>query len=67
MIFENIAEIGDTIRVYDVQPGTDRGDCYIEGVVVAKHRKIVRYTEETVEVVQRVILSDRNRPVQRAK
>ena len=43
MTFENIAEIGDSIRVFDFQPGTDRGDCYIEGVVVAKHRKIGRY------------------------
>ena len=43
MTFENIAEIGDTIRVYDFQPGTDRGDCYIEGVVVAKHRRFGRY------------------------
>ena len=43
MKFENNAEIGDTIRVYDFQPGVDRGACYIEGVVVAKHRKISRY------------------------
>lgn len=43
MTFEDIAEIGDAIRVYDFQPKAGRGDCYIEGAVVGKHRKVGRY------------------------
>jgi hypothetical protein len=34
--YENVAEIGDTIRGYDFEPMPGRADRYIEGVVVDK-------------------------------
>jgi hypothetical protein len=33
---QNKANIGDTIRSYDFKPMSDRGDCYIEGIVIEK-------------------------------
>ena len=30
------ANIGDVIRSYDFKPMSDRGDCYIEGIVIEK-------------------------------
>ena len=30
------ANIGDTIKAYDFKPMSDRGDCYIEGIVIEK-------------------------------
>ena len=36
-------EVGDVVRSYDFKPLADRGDCYIEGIVVEKgagHYKI---------------------------
>ena len=34
--FENTAEIGDVVRSWDFKPMEDRGDCFIEGIVVGK-------------------------------
>ena len=37
------ANVGDVVRSYDFKPLEDRGDCYIEGIVVEKgagHYKI---------------------------
>ncbi len=30
------AEVGDVVRSYDFQPMADRGDSYIEGIVIEK-------------------------------
>ena len=39
----NKANVGDVVRSYDFKPMADRGDCYIEGMVIEKgadHYKI---------------------------
>ena len=33
--FENVAKVGDYIRGYDFKPFKGRGDCYVEGTVLA--------------------------------
>lgn len=33
--FQNIAQVGDTIRAYDFRPMAGRGDAYVEGAVTA--------------------------------
>ena len=33
----NKAEVGDVVRSYDFKPMPDRGDCYIEGIVMEKN------------------------------
>lgn len=30
------ANVGDVVRSYDFKPMEDRGDCYIEGIVIEK-------------------------------
>ena len=40
---KNTAIVGDIVRSYDFKPMADRGDCYIEGIVIEKgadHYKI---------------------------
>ena len=32
----NKAEIGDVVRSFDFQPMPDRGDCFVEGIVIDK-------------------------------
>ena len=32
----NEAHVGDTVRSYDFKPMSDRGDCYVEGIVFWK-------------------------------
>ena len=32
----NEAQVGDTVRSYDFKPMSDRGDSYIEGIVIEK-------------------------------
>lgn len=31
------ANVGDVVRSYDFKPMADRGDCYVEGIVLEKH------------------------------
>lgn len=33
---KHIALVGDIVRSYDFQPMPDRGECYVEGVVISK-------------------------------
>ena len=33
---KNEAEIGDVVRSWDFQPMEDRGNCFIEGIVIGK-------------------------------
>lgn len=33
---KNTAIVGDIVRSYDFKPMADRGDCYIEGIVIEK-------------------------------
>lgn len=32
----NKANVGDTVRSWDFKPMADRGDCYVEGIVIKK-------------------------------
>lgn len=34
--FETLANVGDHIRAFDFKPMSDRGDCYVIGVVTEK-------------------------------
>lgn len=43
MKFENVANIGDTIKAFDFKPMDDRPDMYIEGVVIDKGDCLVEY------------------------
>ncbi len=36
LMFENTAKVGDKIRAYDFAPRSERGDCYLEGIVTEK-------------------------------
>ena len=43
LMYEEVANIGDTIRGYDWTPCEERESSYIEGVVIAKGRTEVGY------------------------
>ena len=36
LMFEDIADVGDKIRAFDFMPQADRGDYFIEGIVIEK-------------------------------
>ena len=54
MTFENLAVIGDVIRAYDFKPMVGRGDCYLEGKVVAKGLTRAGFDGFTIEVTKTV-------------
>lgn len=50
--YENVANIGDTIKAFDFEPMPGREDAYLIGKVIAKGTTEYGYDAYTVEVVK---------------
>jgi hypothetical protein len=52
MKFENVAEVGDTIKAYDFKPMDDRPDYFLVGKVTAKGKTRLGFDGYTVTVTE---------------
>ena len=52
MNYENVAEVGDTIKAYDFKPMDDRPDRFLVGTVTAKGKTPLGFAGYTVTVTE---------------
>lgn len=57
-----LASVGDVIRAYDFKPMVGRGDCYMEGKVVAKGLTKAGFDGFTIEM-SKVVFDDKVKEV----
>lgn len=48
------ANVGDKIRSYDFKPMADRGDCWVEGIVIEKGMTANGWPGYTINVTKRM-------------